>query len=209
MTKRLAFFMAAMLILVTGTAFALNPSAVSKFYFDEDGQLVGQSLLTSAPQESHGGNVHTAYYVSVAVSCARPTPPPPIEGPVPGCIPGSQGCTCYSIGTSGYECPGAVAALNDAGKGNVQLMPPFTGRPGSPGFVNPALLTPPCGDTSGCSDGARSSDSSGYGPVAGTYVSEWVLPEDLTIQAACRQIECDSMPTPITDLGWTWVGGYQ
>lgn len=88
-------------------ALAMSPNTNSTFYFDENGQLVGQSILMCNGTAEHGGNVHTAYYIETSVSCGFPTPAPPAYGPTPYCVPGSKGCSCEQIqgSTSGYYCP--------------------------------------------------------------------------------------------------------
>lgn len=202
----------ALVFTVPETAFAVNPNSNSKFYFNESGQLVGQSLLTCTPQETHAGNVHTAYYVTVSVSCGRPTPAPPTKGPEPICIPhGSLTCYCWNLGSSGWECQNVhvPSVSDDTSPIPMTFPPPLTGQPGSPGYVNPDLL-PPCGNSCGGGGSGGGSGGSDWGPVAGAYVSDYVLPSSLTIQEACALIkECDAMPTPITYLGWTWEGGWQ
>lgn len=52
-----------------GVALALNPYSNGTVYFDENGQVVGQQVLTCDGQASHGGNTHTTYHVSTSVYC--------------------------------------------------------------------------------------------------------------------------------------------
>ena len=54
---------------VMGVALATTPYSTSTCYFDENGNLVGESILTCTPYSEHGGNVHTAYSVTATVTC--------------------------------------------------------------------------------------------------------------------------------------------
>lgn len=54
---------------VIGIGNAMSPDTIGKFFFNENGQLVGQSVDTCSAQQYNGGNTHTAYFVMTDVYC--------------------------------------------------------------------------------------------------------------------------------------------
>lgn len=71
-TRKIALGVVTAVILYLGvnvSASALSPNTIGKFFFDENGQLVGQSVDTCTGQQFNGGNTHTAYFVMTQVSC--------------------------------------------------------------------------------------------------------------------------------------------
>lgn len=47
----------------------MSPYTIGKFFFNENGQIVGQSVDTCQAQQYNGGNTHTAYFVMTQVYC--------------------------------------------------------------------------------------------------------------------------------------------
>ncbi len=56
----------------SSVAFAQPMQSTSSVYFDESGNMVGQSILfcSGNPLSLHGGNVHTPYHVDTSVPCS-------------------------------------------------------------------------------------------------------------------------------------------
>lgn len=65
-----------MALAFSANALAFNPYTNGVVYFDENGQVVGQQVLTCEGRQWHGGNIHTAYHVSTHALCGWPCPPP-------------------------------------------------------------------------------------------------------------------------------------
>jgi hypothetical protein len=77
LTKKLilAATVAALSVGSIGTALAFNPYTNGTVYFDENGQVVGQQVLSCDSTSWHGGNIHTAYHVSTSALCGFGCPP--------------------------------------------------------------------------------------------------------------------------------------
>jgi hypothetical protein len=78
----------ALSMFVAGAASALPIYNQSTKFFDENGVLVGQRENTCNNKQTHGGNVHTAYYIEEAILCdgAGGQSPPTPNYIVPGTL---------------------------------------------------------------------------------------------------------------------------